>query len=316
MTEDGRARWRIREILSVLRGDQRRWAEAWFDEVLSSGARGGQPRGLHETLGWTRAKTKTVSRRARSKMVMFIEARTSGAVCRARRAQLDALILAGGHVADEQYAAVLFHVAGCEDCRAAWHARRGELLGRGPALALVPFDALAATVQTCGAKVAGVAASAHAQASTLLTRLGIGGAAAAGGGAVTLSGKTAAVCVGIACAAAAGGEVAVVLAPSAREPRLQTPVRAVPVDRAEPAAVRVVRRVTREIAPAAAPAAQARIKHQVRKVLAAPKEAVVRSTPGDLPPAGGAPAPPAARRPAVSAPPAAGPDCAPGSLGC
>ena len=36
LTEDGRQRWRIREILSVLRGDQRRWAEAWFDEILSA----------------------------------------------------------------------------------------------------------------------------------------------------------------------------------------------------------------------------------------------------------------------------------------
>ncbi len=319
MAEDGRARWRIREILSVLRGDQRRWAEAWFDEVLSSGARGGQPRGLHETLGWTRPKTKTVSRRARSKMVKFIEARTSGAVCRARRAQLDALILADRHgreIGDAPYAAVLFHVAGCDECRAAWHARRRTPLGRGPAIALVPFDAVAATVQTCGVKVAGFAASAHAQASTLLTRLGIGGAAAAGGGAATLGGKTAAVCVGVACAAAAGGEVAVVLAPGAREPRLPMPVRAVPVERAERVPVIAVRRVTREIAPAAAPVAQARVKQQVRKALAAPKAAVARATPGDLPAGGGAPAPASAPRTAVPAPPAASPRCTPGDLRC
>jgi hypothetical protein len=325
MTEDGRQRWRIGEIFSVLRGDQRRWAEAWYDEVLSSTrARGGQPRGLSEALGWTPSKTKSVSRRARIKMAKFIEARARGAVCAEQRAQLDAFIIAGRHgseISDERYAAVVFHVAGCEDCWAAWHARRRELSGRGAAIVLVPFDAVAMTVQTCAAKLAGLAASAHAQASAVLTRVGIGGAAAAGGGAATLSGKTAAVCLGVACAAAAGGEVAIVLAPSVREPRMPMPVRAVPVHHAEPAAVTVVRRVKREIAPAAVPAAHSELKTRVRQALAAPRKAVVRATPGDLPP-GGVPAVapsvasprPVAPPPAIAKPGRAA--CAPGSLGC
>ena len=96
LTDDARQWWRIREILSVLRGDQRRWAEAWYDHVLSaSRAQGAQPRGLPEALGWTPSKTKSVSRRARTKMAAFIDDRTSGAVCDEQRALLDSFILAG-----------------------------------------------------------------------------------------------------------------------------------------------------------------------------------------------------------------------------
>src|SRR4051812_7101899 len=76
LTEDERQWWRIREILGVLRGEQRVWAEAWYDRVLSaSRVAGGQPRGLADALGWTPAKTKSVSRRARMRMAGFIEDR-------------------------------------------------------------------------------------------------------------------------------------------------------------------------------------------------------------------------------------------------
>ena len=327
ISEDGRARWRIREILSVLGGDQRRWAEAWFDEVLSSSRpRGGQPRGLPEALGWTPAKTKSVSRRARMKMARFIEARASGAVCGEQRAHLDAFIMAGRHgceLGDERYAAVLFHLAGCEDCWMAWHARRRELLGRGAPVLVVPFDAVAMAIQTFGAKLAGLATGAHVQATSLLTRAGIGGAATAGGGAATISGKTAAVCLGVVCAAAAGGEVAVVLSPSTVDPVRPTPVRAVPVQHAEPAVVSAVRRVKPEAArtpapvpaPAGAPTDPAVIKAKVRESLTAPRRTVVRATPGDLPPAGESPAAPAPPPPPAASSPGREP-CTPGSLGC
>ena len=333
VTEDARARWRILEILSVLRGDQRRWAEAWFDHVLSSSrVRGGQPRGVAEALGWTPAKTKTVSRRARMKMAEFIEERSSGTVCDERRMHLDAFIMAGRHghdLRDEPYAAVLFHVAGCEDCWAALHVRRRQLLSRGAVLVVAPFDVAAMTLQAFGAKLAGLATGAHAQASSLLARAGIGGAAA-GGGAATLSGKTAAVCVGVACAAA-GGEVAVVLVPRAVEPQRPLPLRAVPAHegkpavahQATPAVAQTVRRAQTDAAPASRSAAHAELKARVRRASAAPRTAAVFATPGDLPPAAAAAAPaaaPATPAPTFAPPPAFAsrgqPTCTPGSLGC
>jgi hypothetical protein len=332
VTDEARQRWRIREIFSVLRGDQRRWAEAWYDEILSSSrVRGKQPRGLSDALGWTPAKTKSVSRRARSKMATFIEARASGAVCAEQQAQLDGFILAAARgssvISDERCAAVLFHVAGCEDCWALWHARRGEMLRRGVAMVMLPLDAVATAAQACGVKLVGFAAGAQAQASAVLTRAGIGGAAAAGGGVATLSGKTAAACLGVVCAAAAGGEVAAVLSPTPREVPPPQRVRVVPVDRAEPAASSAVRRI---IAPAAAPAANVKLKPEVRKRLTAPTWTEARATPGDLPPGAvitspkssrNAPAPAfAAPRsgaaPAFAAPRSGTPPCTPGSLGC
>ncbi len=76
-----------------------------------------------------------------------------------------------------------------------------------------------------------------------------------------------------------------------------------------------VRRVRREIAPVAVPAAQSERKDRVCEVLVVPMT-VVRAARGDLPAAGGAAAPAPPPRPAVSAPAAATPRCAPGSLGC
>ena len=62
--------------------------------------------------------------------------------------------------------------------------------------------------QAFAAKVAGVTT---AVATSVLGRLGIGGAAAAGSGAATIGAKATAVCVGVVCAATAGGEIAGVL---------------------------------------------------------------------------------------------------------
>jgi hypothetical protein len=341
VTDEARQRWRIREIFSVLRGDQRRWAEAWYDEILSSSrVRGVQPRGLSDALGWTPAKTKSVSRRARAKMATFIEARASGAVCAEQQAQLDGFILAATRgssvISDEHCAAVLFHVAGCEDCRAVWHARRRELLRRGVAVVMLPLDAVATAAQACGVKLVGFAAGAHAQASAMLTRAGIGGAAAAGGGVATLSGKTAAACLGVVCAAAAGGEVAVVLSPTTREAPPPARVRAARVHRAEPAAASAVQR---SVAPAAAPAVDVKLKTEVRRTLTAPTWTEARATLGDLPPGGVSASPTSSRpspafaaprsgaapafaaprsgaAPAFAAPRSGARPCTPGSLGC
>jgi DNA-directed RNA polymerase specialized sigma24 family protein len=327
MTDDGSARWRIHEILSVLRGDQRRWADVWFDEVLSSTRRrGGHPRGLSEALGWTPAKTKSVSRRARMKMAEFIEARVSGDVCGERRAHLDAFIMAERHgygLGEERHAAVLLHVAGCEDCQAAWHARRRELLGRRAAVAVVPVDAMATTVHAFAEKLVAIAVNAQSQASWLLMRAGIGGTAAAGGGAVTLSGKTAAVCAGLVCATAAGGEIAVVLAPTRIEPERSMPVHAVPVLHAEPAVhaepaehaeaakVQAVRRRQRDVAAVAPPPPPPRAVFKAR----------VHELPGAVPPAIPGDLPPADEAPGPVAPPPAVPrfreaHCTPGSFAC
>ena len=108
---------------------------------------------------------------------------------------------------------MLFHVAGCEDCWAIWHARRRSLLGRCHTILLVPVDALSAAGHALADRLAAAAVGAHSATQALLARLGLGGAGAAalGGGAATISGKTAAVCVGVVCAATAGGEIAGVL---------------------------------------------------------------------------------------------------------
>ncbi|MDX6682807.1 MAG: hypothetical protein QOG94_2846 [Solirubrobacteraceae bacterium] len=285
LTDDARQWWRIREIFSVLHGDQRRWAEAWYDHVLAaSRARGAQPRGLPEALGWSASKTKSVSRRARMKMAAFIGERANGAVCAEQRALLDEFITAGRHdrshaLEEERYQRVLFHVAGCEDCWAVWHARRRMLLRRSAAALALPFDtiAIAIAAQGLGTKLAGLAHDVHAQSSTLLARVGIGGAAAAGGGAATIGGKAAAVCVGVVCAATAGGEIAGVLRPIAPAPvhSAGTPKPASHAGGRSAAQVR--RRAPTLSSRLPAPSPQQRITAAVR---AAPRQAFVARSPG------------------------------------
>ena len=224
LTDDARQEWRIRELLSVLRGDQRLWAEAWYDEVLSgSRPSGAQPRGLGDALGWSPSKTKSVSQRARKRMAGFIDDRARGVICDEQRVLLDAYVATGrrrrpGRVLDdERYEAALVHVAGCEDCFAAWHMRRRSLPVRCGAIAMLPIDAVTSALHGLSAKATCLAMSAYGQAASLLGRLGIGGAAA-GGGIATFGGKATAVCVGVVCAATAGGEIAGVLPPIPIEP--------------------------------------------------------------------------------------------------
>jgi DNA-directed RNA polymerase specialized sigma24 family protein len=349
LTEDARQWWRIREILSVLHGDQRRWAEAWYDHVLSASRESGaQPRGLPDVLGWTPSKTKSVSRRARLKMAAFIDDRARGAVCDEKRTLLDAFVMAGragsgGELDDERYQAVLFHVAGCENCWADWHCRRRALLGRCGAILAVPADAVAMSAQALEAKLIGLAHGLHGAAYSMMTRLGIGGAAAAGGGAATLAGKATAVCVGVVCAATAGGELVGVLPPIARQPTRVSPVKAAEIkkDASASSATRQApaTHVTRPI-PIPTPVAQtstATAKSTLREVAkkrAIPKTFVPRSTldpePASATESGSNPTPAGSASPTFSAvespppppppppPPSSStqPICTPGSLGC
>lgn len=303
LTDDERQSWRIREILGVLRGDQRVWAEAWYDRVLSaSRVAGGQPRGLAEALGWTPAKTKSVSRRARMRMAAFIEARVSGVVCEEQRVLMDDLIIArgrgrGGEVGDPRHDAVLVHVAGCDACWAAWHARRRTLLGRVRMAVGVPIDGLAIAAHIFGLKLAGIGVAAHTQSHALGARVGVGGAAAAGGGAATIGGKATAVCVGVVCAATAGGELAGVLPPIVadrpQEVRRSAPPQKRPVKPApssKPAAGHAPTAAAK-LAPAVRqPAVTDQLKAAVtRSSKVASQKPVARATPGDLPGTGSDP---------------------------
>ena len=207
------------------------WAEAWYDEVLSGSLPlGAQPRGLQAAFGWSPSKTKSVSQRARRKIAAFLEDRASGVICAERRALIDAFIVtsipqwrgaAAARLEEDQYAAVLFHVAGCEDCWATWHARRRSLRARCHSILLLPVDALAGAVHALGERLAGVAVGAHSASQAMLARVGLGSAgAAAVGGRTAIGTKTAAVCASVVCAAAAtaGGEIAGVLPPLRERP--------------------------------------------------------------------------------------------------
>ena len=229
--EDDRQSWRVREILSVLHGEQRKWAEAWYREVLSSLPAGAQPRGLPDALGWTTAKTEKTSQRARRSMGAFVTRRQNGEICTEQRALLDGFVTASsGEVSEllehDGFEAIVFHVVGCEDCWAAWHSRRRPMLARPLAILAFPVDAIATAAHSFAGKLAGLTAAAT---TSVLGRLGIGGAAAAGGGAATIGTKTAAVCVGVVCAATAGGEIAGVLpALHERTPKTQDATAAKP----------------------------------------------------------------------------------------
>jgi DNA-directed RNA polymerase specialized sigma24 family protein len=248
-TEESRTAWRVRELLSQLRGDQRRWAEAWYDEILAGSLPpGGQPRGLAETLGWEERKTKSVAYRARKRMVAFANERASGAICEDRRASLDDFIRATANLADDgirgaldqaRYEQILFHIAGCEDCWVAWHVRRRSLGGRFSAILILPLSWSGNVARLLRAKLATLVGGTHAGA-------GAAGAAVAGGGAASLSANTGGICVGVVCAAGAGaGALAVVpsiLGPAPRHAShhsIETalPTRTTPARRVPPPAV-------------------------------------------------------------------------------
>ena len=354
LTDARREPWRVREILSVLGGEQRKWAEAWYREVLcGSLPAGAQPRGLPEVLGWSSAKTEKTAQRARRKMASFVMQRQSGDVCTERRALLDGFIDASqpGHERSRQldqmqYEAILFHLAGCDDCFVAWHTRRRRFVGGGSTLVMAPLDALSAAGHALADRLAAAAVGAHSATQALLARLGLGGAGAAalGGSAATISGKTAAVCVGVVCAATAGGEIAGVLpALHERTPKTQDATAAKPEKAIAPAQPQTQTSALRNAAPttpspvrSAAPITARRTGPQART---ATTQAPV--VPGDLPvaravrssstptprstpstglspmslPTASSPSSAPSRSPSATAP-RDRPDCVPGDLGC
>ncbi|HEY5196276.1 MAG TPA: Ig-like domain-containing protein [Solirubrobacteraceae bacterium] len=213
-SEESRAAWRVRELLSQLRGDQRRWAEAWYDQILSGSLPpGGQPRGLAEALGWNAEKTKKVSQRARRRMAEFADQRARGEVCSDRLAGLDDFILAtadrrgdGLSTALDQarYEQVLFHIAGCEDCWAAWKARRRTLRERAIALLTMPFGWFSGGAQALRGKLSGFFGGAH----------GGVGATSAAAGVASVGGNAGGICLAVVCAVVAAGAAVAIAAPA------------------------------------------------------------------------------------------------------
>ena len=339
------ADWRLRELFAPFRGDARRWLEVWSDHVVA-GHR--QPRGLAEILGWSAEHTEWVSRDTRKKFLGLLEKRADGRVCHERRAMLDPFTLAttGRPLAsvgmdDDTFVEVLVHIAGCEECRLAWHVRRRSLVGRCLGLLGLPFGHAAAAAAALHAKLTGLFGSAHGASHTIRQRLGFGGGGAVvtGSGAATISGKAAALCTATVCAVGAGG-AAVVGGGSALIPAaILHPHHA--THHPKPAPVAHLTSYTPPSAPTPAPTTTtAAPAHQAaptptRAPAPKPTATVAQqpSAPGDLPPASStsAGATPSSSSPSSSpsssgggssAParsttsPASSQGCAPGDLGC
>ncbi len=74
---------------------------------------------------------------------------------------------------EARYEALVFHVAGCEDCWALWDARRRSLRARCHAIVLLPLDALSAAGHALADRLAAAAVGAHSATQALLGRLGL-----------------------------------------------------------------------------------------------------------------------------------------------
>jgi hypothetical protein len=333
----------LQEILSSLSGRQREWADGLFGLLRQAAIDGAPAAKLHEVLGWSPEKTRKTGQRARQTIKVFIEDRASGVICSRRQAVLDAFIMAtkpsyraaalddvGVDVDCRQFQAVVVHLAGCPECQAVWSRRRATLLARCASVALVPVDALAAAAQAFAGKLAGALSGAQNAALSILARVSVGGGAAAAGGSA-LTGKTAAVCVGIVCAASAGtAELTGVLPPIAPE---RTPVTRQQAKRpAAPAKRAPARSSVRAAATAAvalAPPPPAAVRRTTRTATSSPAPPAVSTpqfTPGDLDStsstsraaATAPPPPPPPLPPPPPAPPVASTSssCTPGDLGC
>ncbi len=338
------ADWRLHEVFSRFHGDARRWLEAWVDRVIDDHP---QPQGLDQELGLSQKRTEWISRDTRAKILAFTERRASGAVCQERQALLDPFILAtaGRPVSragldDERFLQVLVHIAGCEDCRAAWHSRRRQLLGRCLGILTLPFGHAAAAAAALRAKLTGLFGTAHSASHSVRQRLGFGGGGAVvtGSGAATISGKAAALCGAAVCAAGAGG-AAVVTGGSALIPAALLPTHHA-AHHPKPSAAPVAHLTsytpppTTNPAPVTTPAPAAQPPPAATQTVAQKPTGTVAqqpSAPGDLPPASSTSAtatssPPATlSSPSSSAapthstptpPPTSSQACAPGDLGC
>jgi hypothetical protein len=332
-SDERREWWRIREVIRALHGDQRRWAEAWFKEVSGRLKPSAQPRGLAEKLGWSQAKTEKVAGKARETMAAFVNARASGALCTQQGSLLDTFIATSDTAQQpvdrdhERFERALCHVAGCEDCSAAWHARRRPLRERSAPAVMFPLDILGSAANALAGKLAGVLAGAQHATLSVLQRVGIGEGPVVV--ATSLSAKTAAACVSIACAATAGVELTVVLAPTTPNPAQHQR------EQAAGKAPRPMQPASTQAAPLTSPPAPAAPSsptgapsaRRTTTSSATPRTSTSRVTPGDLPLASSTrsptptPAPTArfdgssatATRPATST---STPTCFPGDLGC
>ena len=286
--------WRVREILSQFHGDERRWMEAWFDKVLAGET---QPRGLDQALGWHQRRTESVSRRARRRMATFVDHRHSGGVCREQRDLLEsyrtaAVSHAPGDVAaqlgEERYQALIFHLAGCEDCWTAWHLqRRTTVLRRVAAAITLPFGQLAGLAHAFRGKLDTLAAALHSTTFSLRQRLGLGGGAGAavtGGGVATISGKAAAICGAVVCAAGAAGGAVVEAVPALLPATVHHAAHHAPRHAKQTAArsPQPAATVASYTAPVTAPTTQTAAAAPVKKPATTTQPSY---TPGDLPPA-------------------------------
>ena len=332
----------LQEIIAGLAGVQRQWADAAFALMLAvPPADGSDMPTVGELLGWSAEQTRKTAWRTHKTIAKFVADRASGTICSRRQALLDAYIAANetaladhvpGEAARPEFQAVALHIDGCEHCQLAWSSRHATLLERGVLGILAPLDILAAVAQAGSAKLAGLWTGAQQTALMLLQRLGIGGGAAS----LTLTAKTATVCVAIACVAGAD-ELTGVLSPLRRDrsPELRqdaitplgTPARAQPssTPRRTPT-VTTPPTPTRRSAPkrttrSSTTQATASATHANRPAVTPPPPpppppppAVGTGfTPGDLPPASTTPPPAPPPPPAVAA---HQPTCTPGDLGC
>jgi hypothetical protein len=323
----------LQEILRSLSGRQREWADGLFGLLRQPAIDGERAAKLHEVLGWSPEMTRKTGQRARETIKAFIEERASGAVCSRRQAVLDAFIMATEplyraaapvdvDIVDcRQFQAVVVHLAGCPECQAVWSRRRATLLQRCASAALLPIDALTAAAQAFAGRLADAVSGAQNAALSVLARLGIGGGGVVAGGSA-LTGKTAAVCVGIVCAAGAGtAELSGVLPPIAPD---RTPVARQHAKRPTPPAKRARAPKTLRAAASAAvapapsppPPPPATVRPTTRTAMPPPPPAVStpQFTPGDLEPTTSA----SATAPPPPPPPVAATSssCTPGDLGC
>ena len=209
--EQTRLHYRWAEMISQLRGDERRWARV----ALNADPDQAKPGQLAAQLGWTGDKYRHVARSARGQLRSLIAARADGTLCRRRQAVLEAFtqmhLHGEGELGEEQYNVTLLHIKGCLMCERQWRQYERVLLDTRHILAPVPV--LLGALAALQAKVALVKAKGAVLLAGVRTRTGAsaGGGGAAGGGVVAAIGSkgVVAVCAGALCASAAAGSVLV-----------------------------------------------------------------------------------------------------------
>ena len=209
--EQARLHYRWAEMISQLRGDERRWARV----ALNADPDKAKPGQLAAQLGWTGDKYRHVARSARGQLRSLIAARADGTLCRRRQAVLQAFtemhLHGEGELGEEQYNVTLLHIKGCLMCERQWRQYERALLDTRHIL--TPLPVLLGALAALKAKAALVKAKGAVLLAGVRTRTGAsaGGGGAAGGGVVAALGSkgVVAVCAGALCASAAAGSVLV-----------------------------------------------------------------------------------------------------------